>query len=52
LDIENLMIELHIDEEQAADVFYNSNVFSELSDKATELYKKPWKEIYDMLITE
>ena len=50
--IENLMIELHIDEEKAADVFYNSTVFSELSDKATELYKKPWKEIYEMLKKE
>jgi len=47
--IENLMTELDIDEEKAADMFYNSSVFSELSEKSTELYKKSWQEIYENL---
>jgi hypothetical protein len=50
--IENLMTELDIDEEKAADMFYNSSVFSELSDKNTELYKKTWQEIYELLKIE
>jgi len=50
--IENLMLDLNIDEEQAADMFYNSNTFSKLSDKTTELYKKPWQEIYELLKNE
>jgi hypothetical protein len=47
--IEKLMSELSIDEEKAADLFYNSTVFSDLSDKTTKLYEKPWQEIYEML---
>ena len=50
--IENLMLELHIDEEKAADMFYNSNVFLKLSDKSTKFYEKPWHEIYDLLKQE
>ncbi|MCL2131824.1 MAG: DUF3990 domain-containing protein [Lentimicrobiaceae bacterium] len=50
--IENLMIELSIDEEKAADNFYNSKTFSALSDKNTELYTRKWTEIYEMLKKE
>ena len=50
--IENLMLELHIDEEKAADMFYNSNVFLKLSDKSTKLYEKTWHEIYELLKQE
>ena len=50
--IKNLMAELHIDEEKAAEMFYNSTVFSELSDKTTKLYEKTWQEIYELLKAE
>ena len=50
--IENLIIDLNIDEKQAADIFYTSKIFALLSDKTTELYKKQWTEIYDMLKME
>jgi hypothetical protein len=33
------MIDLNIDEKQAADIFYTSKVFVTLSDKSIELYK-------------
>ena len=46
--IEKLMIDLCIDEKQAADIFYSSKTFTELSEKSTELYKKSWHEIYEM----
>jgi hypothetical protein len=50
--IENLMIDLNIDEKQTADFFYTSKTFADLSDKSTELYKKTWQEIYEMLKIE
>ena len=50
--IENLITEQNIDKHDATDMFYNSMTFSQLSDKTTELYKKNWTEIYDMLKTE
>ena len=50
--IENLMIDLNIDEERTADIFYTSKTFAALSDKSTELYQKAWQEIYEMLKKE
>jgi hypothetical protein len=50
--IENLVADLDIDEEKAADIFYISKTFSSLSDKTTELYKKSWQEIYNLLKNE
>ena len=50
--IEKLMMYLNIDEKQVADIFYTSKVFVALSDKSTELYKKTWQEIYEMLKLE
>jgi len=41
-----------MDEEAAANVFYNSNVFIQLSDESSGLYEKPWQEIYGMLKAE
>ncbi len=40
------------DEMQATDFFFSSQTFSELSDKSTSLYLKPWQEIYAMLKKE
>jgi hypothetical protein len=39
-------------DEKAADIFYTSKIFSSLSDKTTELYKKDWQEIYQLLKDE
>ena len=50
--IEMLITEQNFDKYAAADLLYNSNTFSKLSDKSTELYKKQWSEIYDMLKIE
>ena len=50
--IEMLIAEHHMDKYYAADMLYNSKTFSGLSDKTTELYKKKWTEIYDMLKSE
>jgi hypothetical protein len=50
--IENLVIECDMEKSVAADVFYNSTTFTQLSDKSTELYIKPWIEIYEILKSE
>ena len=50
--IEQLMLDYQIDETQAADIFYNSDTFAQLTDETTQLYKKDWQEIYEMLKTE
>jgi len=47
-----LMIDCNINEEKAADIFYTSNTFTQLADENTELHKKTWQEIYEMLKTE
>lgn len=50
--LEALMLERNIDEKAALDIFYTSATLVDLSDKNTELYKKPWQEIYEMLAKE
>ena len=50
--VEQLMIDNKIDETQAADIFYNSETFVQLADETTQLYKKNWQEIYEILKAE
>lgn len=38
-----------ITEEEAVDIFYNSNIFAQLADETTELYKKDWIDIFTEL---
>jgi len=50
--LEKLMLDNQIDEVQAADLFYYSKTFTQLEDETTELYLKPWQEIYEILKKE
>jgi hypothetical protein len=54
--IEHVVIQLieeaKIDEENAINTFYNSDIFTQLTDEATNLYLKSWQEIYEILKTE
>jgi len=50
--IEMLITEQNFDKYTVADALYNSKTFSKLSDRTTDLYKKQWTEIYDMLKEE
>jgi len=43
---------MNLEKYAAADALYNSKTFSQLSDKTTELHKKQWTEIYNMLKIE
>jgi hypothetical protein len=50
--LKKLMFGNRIDEAQASDLFHNSKTFTRLADKSTELYLRPWQEIYEMLKKE
>jgi len=46
------LTESGIDRMTATNIFYNSTVFTRLSDINTKLYSKPWQEIYKLLKEE
>ena len=50
--IEQLVLDFNFDEEKATDIFYSSDTFGKLANELTELYKKPWQEIYEILKIE
>ena len=50
--IEALIIENKLEEIEAADLFYTSDTFTQLSDISNGHYLKPWQEIYEMLKIE
>ncbi|MDR1938237.1 MAG: hypothetical protein LBQ73_07050 [Tannerellaceae bacterium] len=50
--VAQLILDKKVDEKTASDIFYTSTTFVQLSDKATNLYLKPWQEIYKMLENE
>lgn len=50
--LSTLIIDKNSDEETVSNLFYNSDIFAQLSDESSKLYKKSWQEIYEMLKTE
>ena len=50
--VEQLMLDNQIDETEAADLFYNSEISAQLADETTEFYKRTFQEIYEMLKKE
>ncbi|MDR0606423.1 MAG: DUF3990 domain-containing protein [Bacteroidales bacterium] len=50
--IETLVTEYGMVKSDASDTLYNSDVFTQLSDKTTKFYLKDWQEIYEMLKKE
>ena len=47
-----MMKDYKITELEATRIYYNSKTYEKLSDETTELYKRTWKDIYDMLKIE
>jgi hypothetical protein len=47
-----LIFDKKSDETTVSSLFYNSDTFAQLSDESSNLYKKTWQEIYEMLIIE
>lgn len=50
--IERLILDLNVNETQAADLFYSSETFGKLANVGLKLYLKPWQEIYRILKKE
>jgi hypothetical protein len=50
--VESLVLDREINEDIAADLFYNSTTFAQLTDTSTQFYKKTGIEIYGMLKKE
>jgi hypothetical protein len=39
-------------EKDASEIFYSSATFTQIADTTTQLYLKPWQEIYKLLQAE
>jgi hypothetical protein len=50
--IEKLVTTHEMEKLDASDTFYNSSTFTQLSDISNGLYKKPWMEVYELLLQE
>jgi len=49
---QSLVTEFDINEQQAIDFYFQSKTYGKLIDENTELYQKPWQEIYKLVKTE
>jgi hypothetical protein len=49
---QSLVTELEMTEQQAIDIYFQSKTYGRLIDETTNLYEKPWHEIYNMLKKE
>ncbi|MDR2854511.1 MAG: DUF3990 domain-containing protein [Prevotellaceae bacterium] len=50
--VESLIVDNNFSETEATDFFYNSAIYSNLTNIETNLYQKSWQEIYTMLKQE
>ncbi|MCL2073520.1 MAG: DUF3990 domain-containing protein [Marinilabiliaceae bacterium] len=50
--VQSLIIDFEMADFQAIDLYFNSKIYSRLIDEKTELYKKSWQEVYEMLKIE
>jgi hypothetical protein len=47
-----LVVDYGMMEEKALDVYFESQTYKMLIDESTNLYQKPWTEIFQMLLHE
>jgi hypothetical protein len=50
--VEKLISDFNFNEQTATDKFFASNVFANLNNKNSDLFKKDWSEIYKLLLNE
>jgi len=50
--LQALMTDFGLSETEAIDKYYKSNTYTQLANETTELYKKSWQKIYEMLKLE
>ena len=49
---QSLVKDYSISEEKAVDIYFNSNVYQQIIDETTGLYRKPWNNVYELLKQE
>ncbi|MDR2586564.1 MAG: DUF3990 domain-containing protein [Prevotellaceae bacterium] len=50
--LSTLIIEKKSDEETMSNLFYDSDTFARLSDESSELNRKTWQEVYELLMSD
>ena len=50
--IQSIIKDKKLSEEKAIDLFFSSNIYIQLTDESTGLYKKSWEDIYELLRRE
>lgn len=50
--LQSLIVDFNLTEEQAIDLYFQSNTYSNLIDEATKLFEVDWTEIYKLLCSE
>ncbi|MDY0089727.1 MAG: DUF3990 domain-containing protein [Flavobacteriaceae bacterium] len=50
--LQSLVVDFDLNEQQAIDLYFQSNTYNTLIDETTKLYEKPWTEIYKLLLVE
>jgi hypothetical protein len=49
---QSLIADYAITEDKAIDLYFSSEIYRRLIDEDTELYRKPWSEVYQLLLDE
>jgi len=49
---QSLVKDYNISEEKAVDIYFNSDVYQQITDETTDLYRKPWNNAYELLKQE
>jgi len=52
LVIQQLMVDYELTDLKASDLYFSSHTYSLLINESNELYKKPWIELYKLVIHE
>lgn len=50
--LQSLVLDFNLSEDQALELYFQSNIYKELIDESTLLFEKNWTEIYNLLCSE
>jgi hypothetical protein len=50
--IQSLVVDYELTEQQAVDLYFQSEIYKQIIDETTKLYEKNWTEIYQLLLQE
>lgn len=49
---QSLVVDFELSEQQAIDLYFQSETYKQLIDETTKLHEKPWTDIYQLLLAE